>query len=220
MRNILFSMLFIVSDTSNAEVISMSSNLIHEDAEDGLKLAFESSVKLISVSSTSTSMGSGNLFIYKGEEYIITANHVVADSLFLDIIEKNGNISTGTVYLSFPELDLAIIKPNGNLTGTLAVKFNFAGTSKLGKEVFHCGHPIGIPFNISTGIITGFGATGYVINSISLPGSSGSVVFDKEGKVIGVVVSIAAIGDQPNVQLVEGIVRVVPIDLSYILDRM
>jgi hypothetical protein len=67
-------------------------------------------------------------------------------------------------------------------------------------------------------MITGYEPEGYIIDSIALPGTSGSVVFDGDGKVVGVIVSIASIGESPNIQLIEGIVRVVPIDLTYILD--
>ena len=218
MRNILFSLLLVASDTSHAEESSQSSSLVHEDAAVGLRLAFESSVQIASISERGRSFGSGNLFIYKGEQYIITANHVVAGTLFLDILEKDGNISSGVVYLSNPSLDLAIIKPVKELNGTTAVEFQFADDNLLGKEVFHCGHPLGTSFNLSKGMITTYELTGYIIDSLSLPGTSGSVVFDKEGKVVGVIVSVATVGEPPYLQLVEGIVRVVPIDLKYVID--
>lgn len=219
MKSFLFSLLLIVGDTSkDADVIGMSNNLIHEDAEDGLRLAFESSVRLTSISASGGSFGSGNLFTYKGEQYIITANHVIEGTLFLDILEKNGNTESGTVLISIPELDLAIIKPTKKLSGTYASEFELSRGNKLGKKVFHCGHPLGVPFNLSKGMITGYEPEGYIIDSIALPGTSGSVVFDGDGKVVGVVVSIASIGESPNIQLIEGIVRVVPIDLTYILD--
>lgn len=219
MISILFSMLLIAGDTSSADVFAMSSNLVHQDIEDGLKIAFETSVRIVSVSSVGTSFGSGNLFTHKGELYIITANHVVEQSLFLDIVEKDGNIVSGEILLTNPELDLAIIKPVTKLTGTFATEFKFSENNKLGEKVFHCGHPLGIPFNLSKGMITGYSPTGYIIDSISLPGSSGSVVFNENGKVIGVVVSVAALGEPPYAQLIEGIVSVVPINLSAILDE-
>ncbi len=220
MRNILFSLLLLASDTSHAEVQNLSSSLVHEDAEEGLRLAFESSVQLVSISEKGAAFGSGNLFIYNGEQYIITANHVVAGSLFLDILEKDGNVASGIVFLTNPELDLAIIKPVTRLTGTTAVDFEFANDNKLGKEVYHCGHPIGVSFNLSKGMITTYEPTGYIINSLSLPGTSGSVVFDKYGKVVGVIVSVAGFGEPPNTQLIEGIVKVIPIDLKYVIDSM
>ena len=218
MRNILFSLLLVTSDTSHAEVSNQSSSLVHEDAAEGLRLAFESSVQIASISERGRSFGSGNLFIYKGEQYIITANHVVAGTLFLDILEKDGNISSGVVYLTNPSLDLAIIKPMKELNGTTAVEFQFADDNLLGKEVFHCGHPLGTSFNLSKGMIITYELTGYIIDSLSLPGTSGSVVFDREGKVVGVIVSVATVGEPPYLQLVEGIVKVVPIDLKYVID--
>jgi len=186
----------------------------------GLRLAFESSVQLVSITENGVSFGSGNLFIYKGEQYILTAQHVVSNSLFLEILQKDGSITGGVVFLTNPELDLAIIKPVEDLSATTAVEFKYATSNLLGKEVFHCGHPIGTSFNLSKGMITTYDSTGYIISSLSLPGTSGSVVFDKEGKVLGVIVSVASYGDPPNVQLVEGIVKVVPIDLAYVIDSM
>lgn len=220
MRNILFSMFLFIGCVSHAEVSNMNNSLVHEDAEEGLRLAFESSVQLVSISEKGVAFGSGNLFTYNGEEYIITANHVVAGSLFLDILEKDGNVANGIVFLSNPELDLAIIKPITRLTGTNAAKFEFSKDNKLGKEVYHCGHPLGVSFNLSKGMITTYEPTGYIIDSLSMPGTSGSVVFDKYGKVVGVIVSVAGYGQEPNVQLVEGIVKVVPIDLKHIIDSM
>lgn len=213
-------MFLFIGCVSHAEVSNMNNSLVHEDAEEGLRLAFESSVQLVSISEKGVAFGSGNLFTYNGEEYIITANHVVAGSLFLDILEKDGNVANGIVFLSNPELDLAIIKPITRLTGTNAAKFEFSKDNKLGKEVYHCGHPLGVSFNLSKGMITTYEPTGYIIDSLSMPGTSGSVVFDKYGKVVGVIVSVAGYGQEPNVQLVEGIVKVVPIDLKHIIDSM
>jgi len=220
MKNILFLLFLFIGGTSNAEVHNAISGLVHESAEDGLKIAFESSVQLVSIKQEGFGIGSGNLFVYKGEQYIITANHVVSGSLFLDILEKNGNVASGLVILSNPALDLAIIKPISKMTGTFATEFKLSDNNLLGKEVYHCGHPIGTNFNLSKGMITAYDSRGYIIDSFSMPGSSGSVVFDKEGKVLGVVVSIAVFGEDSRMQLVGNITRVVPINLPEIIDSL
>ena len=93
MKNILLFILLLVNNVSDGEPKEIDSReLVYKDAEEGLKISFESSVQIRSIERGGTGLGSGNLISHMGELYVITANHVVEDALFLEIIEKDGNI--------------------------------------------------------------------------------------------------------------------------------
>ncbi len=108
--------------------------------------------------------------------------------------------------------DIDAIVLHGEPTITDAIKFKQKRDNKIGKEVYHCGHPSIIPFNLSKGIITSLQGNHIVTDSFALPGSSGSVVFGKSGDIIGIVVSVGF--DQPFglPELIEEVVRVSLVD--------
>ena len=192
--------------------INFLDSLVYEKAPKGIRDSFNSSIIIYSINMDEVSCGSANLIDFEGQEVFLTAEHVITNSLFLYGVEKNGNKIGLEIIFKDPEKDIAILKPIDKTTVTKSVKFKHSKKDKIGSNVYHCGHPIGISFNVSEGIITSIKDRAYVINSFSLPGSSGSVVFDEDGNVIGVLLSIAVY----NEQAITNIVLVTPIDDKYI----
>ena len=217
MKNLLILFALLVNDTSEAKPKEFNSRvLIYKGAEEGLKSAFASSVMIKSVHADGTSMGSGNLLEYRKEHYIMTAYHVVKDSLFLVLVEKDGNTVPASVIYSDDKKDIAILEPHGSFNSTEAIKHRKKKHDLLGTPVYHCGHPTGAYFNISEGIITSFSVDSYIINSFSMPGSSGSVVFDKDGDIVGIVVSVGMHYSFGMPDLISNLVNVVDFDLREI----
>ena len=56
--------------------------------------------------------------------------------------------------------------------------------------MFHCGHPAREGWHISEGLLTGTHNDVLLVNTFAWPGSSGSVIFDESGRVLGVLSAI------------------------------
>lgn len=192
------------------------SSLLYKESPQGLKVSFESSVMIVSLRGEFLSSGSGNLLSYKGKEYIATASHVIEGSTLMFAIEKDGTKILLELVFQDKERDIAFLRPKDKPKNTKAIPIRFSNNNLIGKPVYHCGHPGTISFNISEGIITSVLSDSYVINSFSLPGSSGSVVFDENGKVVGIVSSIMTFGVDDRKELIGEVVRVLPIDKKYL----
>ena len=204
-------------------------NMVHQSSPRGVKNAVYSSLMIQTIGKEEQgSIGTGNLIqiedvdldlngssieiIFKDATVVLTAYHVVSDAAELFVVERNGNIIPASIVYKDEQRDIAALVLHDDPTITEAVKFKQKRDNKIGKEVYHCGHPSIIPFNLSRGIITSLQGNHIVTDSFSLPGSSGSVVFGKSGDVIGIVVSVGF--DQPFglPELIEEVVRVSILD--------
>ena len=204
-------------------------NMVHHSSPRGVKNAVYSSLMIQVLGQDSLgSMGTGNLIkieeididlsgnsidiLFKDATVVLTAQHVIDEASELVVIERNGNIIPASVIYEDKNKDIAALVLHSDPTITEAIKFKQRKDNKIGKEVYHCGHPSIIPFNVSRGIITSFQENHVVTDSFSLPGSSGSVVFGSGGDVVGVVVSVGF--DQPFglPELIEEVVRVSLLD--------
>ncbi len=208
---------------------SLYQDMVHDSSPQGVKNAVYSSLMIQVVGEDNRgSMGTGNLveigdteidftgdsidITFKTARVVLTAQHVVDGAQALIVVEKNGNMIPASVIYEDKTKDIAAIVLHGEPTITDAIKFKQKKDNKIGKEVYHCGHPSIIPFNLSKGVITSLQGNHIVTDSFSLPGSSGSVVFGKRGDIIGIVVSVGF--DQPFglPELIEEVVRVSLID--------
>lgn len=204
-------------------------NMVHQSSPRGVKNAVYSSLMIqVLGKDNRASMGTGNLVLientdidfsgnsiditFKDAVVVLTAQHVINDAEMLVVVERNGNIIPASVIYEDAEKDIAAVVLHGKPTITEAVEFKQKKDNKIGKEVYHCGHPSILAFNLSRGIITSLQGNHVITDSFSLPGSSGSVVFGKRGDVIGIVVSVGF--DQPFglPELIEEVVRVSLLD--------
>lgn len=214
MKHLLIALLFL--SKPNERTNYDFPNLVHAKAPHGLKQSFNSSVTIHSLTERGTGLGSGNLISFDGELYVFTAAHVVNGSLFLMVSEKGGESFEAEIVAVDPNNDFAILKPQRQPKSTIPAEYKFKFDNLIGKEVYHCGHPSVVSYNVSRGMITGYDAGSYLIDAIALPGSSGGVVFGKKGDIIGVVVSVGIVNALGPPELVEEIVRVAPIDYLYV----
>lgn len=215
MKNIFIALTLLLQPNISNEHLEKSyyESLVYSDAPRGVKYAVNSSVMIQSMHPVNgISMGSGNLVKINGEEVILTAYHVIEDGLFMIAVEKNQNaVSVEVIYYDKAK-DIAVLKPSKPLSITSAVKFKQKNNNHIGKPVYHCGHPSVVEFNLSRGMITSYAPGHLVIDSFSLPGSSGSVVFGERGDVIGIVTAVAVGKWFDSPQLIDKVVMVVPID--------
>jgi S1-C subfamily serine protease len=181
-------------------------------AEKGLKNAYTSAV-IINAFPTSGGgaiTGSGNYFKIRDQYFIITAAHVINDMSQIFVTERSGFSYTAKVQHVDYFRDIAIIVPERQLMYTEAIDYRSSKYVEIGKEVFYCGNPNNQYFLNFDGRISGVDGQYLTINNFAWPGSSGSVVFNKEGKVVGVLSAVSVDAPTGLPVLIPNIVRVGP----------
>ena len=173
----------------------------------GLKQSYLSSVAIqILESGMPTGSGSGNYFRLGKHRFIMTAAHVVEDESEILIIEKGYSMTEATVAYIDINSDIAILIPKEKLKYTKAVRFRRDINNQMGEKVYHCGHPAREGWHISEGLLTGTHNDVLMINTFAWPGSSGSVLFDETGRVLGILSAIRVDGPFGLPAMIEHIV--------------
>jgi hypothetical protein len=138
---------------------------------------------------------SGSGFIFHPDGYILTNNHVVADSSEHIVILSNGNRLTAKVVATDPKIDLALLKIPGSNFPVLPL-----GESRkisVLDTVVAMGYPmfstIGYDVSAYDGKINAIRQSEHAallqIDANINPGNSGGPLLNDRGEVIGVVVS-------------------------------
>lgn len=141
------------------------------------------------------SEGRGSGVIFSSDGYIITNNHVVAGAQNIKVTLKDGNEYDAQLIGTDAQTDLAVIKVEAE--GLPTVEFGDSDSLEVGELAVAIGNPLGqLGGTVTSGIIS---ATARSINisgeQMTLiqtsaavnPGNSGGGLFDKEGRLIGVV---------------------------------
>jgi putative serine protease PepD len=162
---------------------------------------------LPSVVSISTATGSGSGFVIDDDGYIITNNHVIADSgeRGVQVSLQDGRTAEATIVGTSPAYDLAVLEVD--LTGIDPLALGDSDEVVVGDPVVAVGSPLGLDGTVTSGIVSATdrpvtaGGQGEVsfINAIQTdaainPGNSGGPLLDGSGRVIGINSSIAALG--------------------------
>jgi S1-C subfamily serine protease len=149
--------------------------------------------------------GSGFVYNDSGIMYVITNNHVVADTTSLSVTFPDGNAYAAAVKGRDPYSDLAVV------TVTNAPKDEFkpldivkSSTLQVGNTVIAIGNPYGLVNSMTTGIVSAIGRTiseteyagNFAITNIIQtstpinPGNSGGPLINSNGKVVGITAAI------------------------------
>lgn len=180
-------------------------------AERGLKNAYKSSVILTGATEAgNVSIGSGNYFHIHGHTFILTAAHVVDGFEAIAITERSGDMHRARVMHIDHSIDLAIIKADAPLKFTKAIDYRPSKKIDIGKEVFYCGQPNQMYFSTYHGRIAGLSGQYILVDTFAWPGSSGSVIFNKEGQPTGVVSSVSMAAPTGLPVLIPNVVRIGP----------
>lgn len=188
---------------------------LYKFSEQGVKNAYTSSVIITSATeSGNISIGSGNYFHIYGHRFILTAAHVVDGFPAIIITERSGDLHSATVEHVDQILDIAILKVETMLEYTKPIDYRPSKKPVVGKETFYCGHPDQMYFTSYHGRISGFNGKYLLLDTFAWPGSSGSMVFNKEGQVVGTVSAVSMDAPTGVPVLVPHFVRVGPV-ISY-----
>lgn len=155
-------------------------------------------------------LGNASGFVAFSEHYFITNQHVIEGASFLKIWDEDNNAYVvNRVLISDKENDIAILSfPEGAYYKPLEFQLN--ASLKRGQPVTTIGSPEGLQNTVSFGNISAFpqiGSLQYIQFTAPIShGSSGGVLLDDNGKVIGITSSGVTRG--------ENIGFAIPIDIA------
>lgn len=142
--------------------------------------------------------GAGTLLMAGDGGYLLATNRHVADPsarvLNKDAervlaISSQGSYAYATVVARHHNLDLALLwiaRRNGHASFHQPIS-RYRDTA-VGSPVFVIGHPQGLFFTLSSGLVSRMGGDGMVQLSAPIsPGNSGGPVYDNAGRLVGVV---------------------------------
>ena len=143
------------------------------------------------------SEGLGSGVIISTDGYIVTNNHVVADTKSVSVTLADGRELSARVVGRDPQTDVAVIKVDAK--DLPAITFASSNKTEVGDRVLAIGNPFGIGETVTTGIISAkqrhaglglkyedFIQTDAAIN----PGNSGGALVDVEGRLVGMNTAI------------------------------
>jgi len=175
-------------------------------ASRGLKVSYLSSVAIqVFDKGLPAGSGSGNYFKLGRKRFILTAAHVVLGTEEIIILEKGYSTTVAKVVYVDEKTDIAVLVPAERLRYTKAIPFRRDISNQMGEKTFHCGHPAREGWHISEGLLTGTHNDTLLVNTFGWPGSSGSVLFDESGRVLGILSAIRVDGPFGLPALVEHI---------------
>ncbi len=125
---------------------------------------------------------------------VITNEHVIRGCKTIVVQDFTGKRQIGTVVYLDTKHDLSMIRLSNPLTH-LNEKLIFSSQSQIGTEVIALGHPYGLSFSSTFGIISNTDleveGISYIMHDAALnPGNSGGPLIDKSGEIIGINSSI------------------------------
>ena len=138
--------------------------------------------------------GAGAGFAIDTDSHILTCNHVVSnENVAIETID--GDSYDAVVYARKPEYDLAILRVEDFQSAPL--RFVDPGSIRDGQRVYLLGHPLGLDFTVTEGIVghnrrVREGVTFVQLDVATNPGNSGGPVVNEYGDVLGVVTIMMA----------------------------
>lgn len=163
----------------------------------------------------SASMGAGVLLHAGPEGYLIaTARHVIDGSPRGSgpnralVAMSSGVWADADVVARHQNLDLLLLwvkRVSGS--GTFVLPVATTKDVSEGENIFVIGHPEGLRYTLSTGIVSRTDNDVFQISAPVSPGNSGGPVFDDTGHLAGIVTSMVDKGSNPNAENLNFAVR-------------
>lgn len=158
---------------------------------------------------TSTAQGSGFLYEYKGQNVIITNNHVIEDASSITVTFANGNTYDATLIGSNQYSDIAVLSVDAQDSEFYTLKIGSSSTLSVGDSVVAIGSPYGLSGTMTTGIVSAldrtitvsedrssYDMTGLIQTSAPInSGNSGGPLMTYDGEVIGMTTAIVSDSD-------------------------
>ena len=159
-----------------------------------------------------TEAGTGTGFIINHDGTLITNAHVIATSVNqatgkisrehrteIMIRLANGNRIPAKVIAFNPDKDIAMLRiTRTNPFGWPTVTIGNSNTLQEGQDIVVMGYPLGQPFTVTKGIVSGLGhrGNGFIKfqqhDAAVNPGNSGGPLFNMQGEVVGINTQIVS----------------------------
>jgi serine protease Do len=132
--------------------------------------------------------GAGSGAIVDAAGIVVTNRHVIGNRRTVTIRDADGNEFEGTVVRSDGNIDYALIKVD--IPDATAVTFN-KDEVREGMTVVAIGHPLGLDFTVTKGIVSSAKRTmrnvDYIQTDVAInPGNSGGPLVNEQGEVVGI----------------------------------
>jgi S1-C subfamily serine protease len=148
-----------------------------------------------------TDIGSGSGWVYDTDGHIITNNHVVEDTVWIQVTFQSGTTLQATLVGRDPYSDLAVIKVSASIEPLFPLEIGISKNLLVGETVIAIGNPFGLDNTMTAGIVSATGRQMSTINNYAIvdviqtdaainPGNSGGPLFNLRGKVIGMNTAI------------------------------
>jgi S1-C subfamily serine protease len=180
-------------------------------------IADAAEVILPSVVQIQTESGVGSGVIYDSDGLILTAAHVVAGNETVSVRFDDGEEVEGTVLGGTSGADVAVVQVDR--TGLPAAELALGEDPRVGQMAIALGSPWGLQSTVTAGIISavdqsipqGVSARAVLQTDAAInPGNSGGPLVDREGRVLGINVSIFSLSGAND-----GVGFAVPIDVAH-----
>ena len=161
--------------------------------------------------------GSGSLIKYKGLTLLLTANHVADGALGTTYYAmKDGEIKRGILVYGNPLHDISIIYMIEEFVGVVPLKYTPRNELiGVGEEITYSGFPSAHKLMTFRGRVAGYellndAGIQILLHTHGWFGCSGSVVYDTEGQVVGILWGID-VEHRPDLQVIGNLMWVQPI---------
>ncbi len=150
-----------------------------------------------------TVQGSGFVYNFNNNDYVVTNNHVVGDTSDIVVTFENGNSYPAEVVGSDPYSDLAILTVDAPLSEFKTIDIISSSDLNVGDPVIAIGNPLGLESTMTIGIVSQVGRTisesetgnfpiaNIIQTSAAInPGNSGGPLLNYQGQVVGITTAI------------------------------
>jgi serine protease Do len=161
------------------------------EAETTAGLAPVAAHTLKSVYSIETADGSGSgwaAWTEQGVTFVITANHVVSGAKKVTVRQKTSSWK-GTVTRTDAVNDLALVRVGKEIGPPLWPVAGVRPTPSVGDTLVLVGSPYGLEGTVTTGVVSRITYNEIQTDAAANPGNSGGPAVDREGRVVGVLLS-------------------------------
>lgn len=219
MKYLLLLMTLIISGNSSATTSDQyRSTLISEPVNSTIsKIELKVREAAVKVHAPAGGHGSGSYLVHKGFHFILTAQHVadgVIGSTYM--ISKDGEFLPSILAYSNEVDDMAVLYLPTQFTNAKPMKYKPAKSIlEIGKQITYSGYPSTHALMTIRGRVAGHEmkpGTGkqIILHTYGWFGCSGSVIYDEEGTVVGVLWGVDA-EYYPSIAIVEDMIWVAPI---------
>ena len=153
--------------------------------------------------SYTTVQGSGFVYEFDNDYYIITNNHVISSAEELVVTFSDGDAYEAELVGSDSYADLAILYVDAPESEFIPLEVTSSSNLKVGDPVVAIGAPMGLDSTMTTGIISQLGRTideslagsfpiaNIIQTNVAInPGNSGGPLLNYQGEVVGITTAI------------------------------